>query len=46
LRTLRANLRERMAASSLCNAPAYARSVETAYRDMWRRWCVEHENIP
>ena len=41
LRTLRANLRERMATSPICNAPAYTRSVETAYRDMWRKWCAQ-----
>ena len=46
LRTLRANLRDRMVASPLCNAPDYARSVETAYRDMWRKWCAEPKNIP
>ena len=46
LRTLRANLRERMAASPLCNAANYARSVETAYRDMWRKWCAQPKNIP
>jgi predicted O-linked N-acetylglucosamine transferase (SPINDLY family) len=46
LRTLRANLRERMTASPLCNAPAYALSVEAAYWDMWGRWCAEQENTP
>ena len=45
LRTLRATLRERMAASQLCNAPAYAHSVEDAYREMWRKWCAETKNI-
>jgi predicted O-linked N-acetylglucosamine transferase (SPINDLY family) len=43
LRTLRAGLREQVAASPLCDAPAYARSVETAYRSMWRKWCAEHQ---
>ena len=46
LRTLRANLRERMATSLICNAANYARSVETAYRDMWRKWCAQPKNIP
>jgi predicted O-linked N-acetylglucosamine transferase (SPINDLY family) len=46
LRTLRANLRERMTASPLCNAPTYALSVEAAYWDMWGRWCAEQENTP
>ena len=46
LRTLRVDLRERMAASPLCNAANYACSVETAYRDMWRKWCAQPKNIP
>jgi predicted O-linked N-acetylglucosamine transferase (SPINDLY family) len=45
-RSLRAGLRERVAASPLCDAPAYARSMETAYRDMWRKWCAAPKNIP
>jgi len=40
LRTLRAGLRARMETSSLCDAPAYARSVEAAYHQMWQRWCA------
>ncbi|MDA1090884.1 MAG: tetratricopeptide repeat protein [Proteobacteria bacterium] len=40
LRTLRAGLRERVAASPLCDAPAYARNVEAAYREMGRGWCA------
>lgn len=39
LRTLRATLRERMAALPLCDAPTHTRGVETAYREMWRKWC-------
>ncbi|MGF7174793.1 tetratricopeptide repeat protein [Azospirillum doebereinerae] len=34
-RTARAHL----SASRICQAPAYARHVERAYRWMWRRWC-------
>ncbi len=39
LASLRAGLRQRMAASPLCNGPAFARKVETAYRRMWRTLC-------
>ena len=46
LKTLRSTLRERVATSPLCDAPTYARSVETAYRDMWQEWCVRPKNIP
>lgn len=35
-----AELRPRMAASSLCDAPAFARKVEAVYRDVWQRWCA------
>jgi len=36
---IRASMRSRMAQSSLCDAKRFARDVETAYREMWRRWC-------
>ncbi len=35
---LRAALRPRMASSTLCDAAAFARSVEVAYREIWERW--------
>lgn len=31
--------RQRMAASTLCDAHRFAREMEAAYRMMWRRWC-------
>ena len=40
LGTLRATLRDRLLASPLCDAPRFARSIESAYRSMWQRWCA------
>jgi predicted O-linked N-acetylglucosamine transferase (SPINDLY family) len=39
LSALRQALRDRMRQSPLMNAPAFARNVENAYRDMWKTWC-------
>jgi len=39
LSDLRSTLRQRMTASPLCDAKAFARAVEEAYRAMWRKWC-------
>jgi predicted O-linked N-acetylglucosamine transferase (SPINDLY family) len=39
LARLRRELRRRVAQSPLCDAAAYARSVETAFRTAWRWWC-------
>jgi predicted O-linked N-acetylglucosamine transferase (SPINDLY family) len=36
---MRAGLRERMRASPLTDARAYARDVEAAFRGIWRSWC-------
>jgi len=36
---LRLKLRDEVVSSPLCNSPAYARSIESAFRDIWARWC-------
>ncbi len=41
LRALRATLRERMKASPLMDAQAFARNIEGAYRQMWQKWCAK-----
>ncbi len=40
LADLRRTLRGRMASSPLSDGPRFARQLEAAYRDMWRRWCA------
>lgn len=32
--------RERMRASPLMDAPRFTRTLETAYRQMWDKWCA------
>ena len=39
LANLRASLRPRMAASPLCDGKGFTRTLEQAYREMWRKWC-------
>lgn len=36
---LRASLRDRMRASTLCNGPAFAARFEATIRSLWTRWC-------
>ncbi len=40
LASLRAGLRERMAASPLCDCRRFTRNLENAFRTMWREWCA------
>ncbi len=37
---LRGRLRDEMRTSRVMDAPAFARNIESAYRQMWQRWCV------
>ena len=41
LQELRGTLRQRMLRSPLMDAKRFARHVEQAYRQMWRRWCQQ-----
>jgi predicted O-linked N-acetylglucosamine transferase (SPINDLY family) len=41
LQELRATLRQRMLQSPLMDGKRFARHMELAYRQMWRRWCKE-----
>lgn len=43
LRHLHRTLRERMRASPLMDAPGFTRNIESAYRQMWREWCVKKQ---
>jgi protein O-GlcNAc transferase len=46
LAELRSSLRARMRASSLMDAPRFARAIEGAYRTMWERWCAHPSQAP
>lgn len=39
LSELRSGLRKRLLASPICDAPAFSRKLEDAFRGMWRAWC-------
>jgi predicted O-linked N-acetylglucosamine transferase (SPINDLY family) len=41
LAEIRAGLRARMEASPLMDGLRFAGNLETAYRQMWRRWCLD-----
>jgi len=42
LSSLRSELRPRLLASPLTDTVAYARNLESAYRQMWRGWCQKN----
>lgn len=44
LASLRAELRERIEASPLMDAPLFARSIEGAFREMWHRACATKQS--
>jgi predicted O-linked N-acetylglucosamine transferase (SPINDLY family) len=46
LQALRASLRQRMEQSPLMDAPRFARSIEAAYRQIWRAWCEMDSACP
>ena len=39
LAKIRAQLRARMAAGTLCNRELFTNNIEQAYRTMWHKWC-------
>ena len=39
---MRLTMRRRMRSSPLMDAAGFARGVESAYRQMWRKWCTGH----
>lgn len=43
LATLRANLRQQLLLSPLCDAPRFAQHFEQALRGIWRHWCTEQQ---
>ena len=43
LAEMRATMRTRLGASALCDTVGFTRRLESAYRDIWRRWCCAQE---
>lgn len=39
---LRGSMRSQITTSPLCNVKQYTHEVESAYREMWHRWCRKH----
>jgi predicted O-linked N-acetylglucosamine transferase (SPINDLY family) len=45
LAEMRATMRARLAASTLCDTVGFTRRLESAYRDIWRRWCCAQKRV-
>jgi predicted O-linked N-acetylglucosamine transferase (SPINDLY family) len=43
LNELRSTMRQRLQASPLMDGPRFARSMESAFRTMWQRWCSQSD---
>jgi predicted O-linked N-acetylglucosamine transferase (SPINDLY family) len=41
LAKLRGSLRQRMAGSPICDAPAFTQHLEKVSRELWQKWCEE-----
>jgi len=41
LSIIRSGLRQRMAASPLCDGQRFTANLESAYREAWRNWCLD-----
>jgi predicted O-linked N-acetylglucosamine transferase (SPINDLY family) len=39
LARVRSGMRDRLATSALCDTVGFTKRLESAYRDIWRRWC-------
>jgi len=46
LAKIRATMRQRMAATTLCNPKKFTEELELLFRKIWRRWCDTHNSNP
>jgi predicted O-linked N-acetylglucosamine transferase (SPINDLY family) len=45
LASIRSALRKLLLSSSICDPKRYARSLEEAFRTMWRQWCEQQNRV-
>jgi predicted O-linked N-acetylglucosamine transferase (SPINDLY family) len=45
LQQMRSGLRGKVQQSSLLDAATFTRAVESAYRDIWKQWCLEAMSV-